>query len=125
MTDGTKRCEICDWPLATRIEDGCVPGNCSYRPKEGSDEHRRIRERRESLARGEDPRAGDVRVLGQPATRLTPPAEVLAAAEALNDAIARMEPCECAVSSGCPRAAAKVRVLALLEQWRGAGWLGR
>jgi hypothetical protein len=35
-----KRCEICDWPLAEKAKDGCVPGNCSYRisPREGSDE---------------------------------------------------------------------------------------
>ena len=55
MTDDTKRCEICDWPLVARMEDGCVPGNCSYRPEQGTDEHRRIQERREALARGENP----------------------------------------------------------------------
>lgn len=30
--DDTPRCERCQWPLAARMEDGCVPGNCSYRP---------------------------------------------------------------------------------------------
>lgn len=44
------KCPVCDWPMAATVEDGCVPGNCSYRPTEGSDEHRRIRARREKLA---------------------------------------------------------------------------
>lgn len=26
------RCQVCGWPLVERIEDGCVPGNCSMRP---------------------------------------------------------------------------------------------
>ena len=26
------RCAICGWPLATRLEDGCIRGNCSRRP---------------------------------------------------------------------------------------------
>lgn len=48
-----RRCEICDWPLAATRDDGCVPGNCSYRPREGSDELRRIQKRRRDLARQE------------------------------------------------------------------------
>lgn len=27
----TPRCARCGWPLAARMEDGCVPGNCSFR----------------------------------------------------------------------------------------------
>ena len=45
------RCPVCDWPLAANIEGGCVPGNCSYRPRPGTDEYRRIKARREELAR--------------------------------------------------------------------------
>jgi len=45
----TLRCIICGWPLASRREDGCVPGDCSYRPREGSDEWVRIQRRRAEL----------------------------------------------------------------------------
>lgn len=45
------RCEVCDWPLAESAEKGCTPSNCSYRPREGTDEHRRIQERRRRLER--------------------------------------------------------------------------
>lgn len=44
------RCEVCDWPLADDVKRGCVPGNCSYRPDPGSEEYRRIQERRAALA---------------------------------------------------------------------------
>ena len=27
------RCQVCGWPLAATMEEGCVPGNCSMRPK--------------------------------------------------------------------------------------------
>lgn len=27
------RCQVCGWPLADTLENGCVPGNCSMRPK--------------------------------------------------------------------------------------------
>ncbi len=27
------RCDVCGWPLATNVTDGCVPGNCSQRPR--------------------------------------------------------------------------------------------
>jgi len=43
------RCLICDFPLASAIEDGCVPGNCSYRPPKGTAEYQRIQRRREEL----------------------------------------------------------------------------
>jgi hypothetical protein len=26
------RCPVCHWTLAKTAADGCVPGNCSYRP---------------------------------------------------------------------------------------------
>lgn len=26
------KCQVCGWPLANRLEDGCVLGNCSMRP---------------------------------------------------------------------------------------------
>jgi hypothetical protein len=44
------RCPVCDWPMAESMETGCVPGSCSYRPSEGTDEWRRIKARREALA---------------------------------------------------------------------------
>jgi hypothetical protein len=43
------RCPVCDWPLAATVAEGCVPGNCSYRPPEGTSEYQRIKERRKSL----------------------------------------------------------------------------
>lgn len=45
-----ERCEVCDWPLAKTLAEGCVPGNCGYRPDRGSDEYRRIQKRRAELA---------------------------------------------------------------------------
>ncbi len=46
-----ERCPVCDWPMASSVRYGCVPGNCSYRPVEGSEEHRRVYERRMAIAR--------------------------------------------------------------------------
>jgi hypothetical protein len=43
------RCDICDWPLKDKIEDGCIPGNCCYRPDEGSPEYYRAKARRAEL----------------------------------------------------------------------------
>lgn len=40
------RCPICDWPLAESREQGCVLGDYSYRPAEGSAEYARIQMRR-------------------------------------------------------------------------------
>ncbi len=37
-----RRCPICEWPMSKDAASGCVPGNCSYRPEPGSEEHRRI-----------------------------------------------------------------------------------
>ncbi len=47
---GKGRCEVCGWTLAENEHEGCVPGNCSYRP-EGHDELQRIRKRRAELAK--------------------------------------------------------------------------
>lgn len=45
-----KRCPICDWPMAEVRDDGCVDGDCSYRPREWSEEWFRITARRAKLA---------------------------------------------------------------------------
>lgn len=55
MTFG--RCPICDWPMAESADKGCVPGDCSYRPEDPA-EQRRIRERREELAKKTPPPGG-------------------------------------------------------------------
>lgn len=47
---GPGRCLVCDWPYAESREQGCAPGDCSYRPTEGTDEHRRITARRAALS---------------------------------------------------------------------------
>lgn len=43
------RCPICDWPLANSVDEGCIPGNCSYRPDPHAspEEYARIQRRRE------------------------------------------------------------------------------
>lgn len=46
---GPARCEICDWPLAKTREEGCVPGDCSYRTDNPA-EQQRLCERREQVA---------------------------------------------------------------------------
>lgn len=43
------RCPICDWPIVPKGEKGCWEGNCSYRPKEGTAEWCRIKERKERI----------------------------------------------------------------------------
>ena len=48
--DREDRCPRCGWPLAKSIREGCVPGNCSYRPKEGSEEWKRMRDREADTA---------------------------------------------------------------------------
>jgi hypothetical protein len=40
------RCEICDWPLAESMREGCVEGNCSYRTDDPA-ERRKLSQRRE------------------------------------------------------------------------------
>lgn len=45
----TPRCEVCDWPLASSREHGCVEGDCAYRPDDPG-EQLRIRDRRAALA---------------------------------------------------------------------------
>jgi hypothetical protein len=44
------RCEVCDWPLAESANQGCVPGNCCYRPNGDTDEGRRIYKRAAEVA---------------------------------------------------------------------------
>lgn len=46
----SRRCEVCNWPLAESQEHGCIPGDCSYRPDDPV-EQSRIRLRRDELAR--------------------------------------------------------------------------
>lgn len=31
--DDETRCAVCGWPLAERVDQGCVRGNCSHRPR--------------------------------------------------------------------------------------------
>ena len=50
------RCPICDWPIKKTIQEGCVPGNCSFRPAEGRPEYYRIQERRRQLEMDKLPR---------------------------------------------------------------------
>jgi len=45
------RCDICDWTLAESRDKGCVPGDCSYRPEQGSPEWYRIKARQEEIER--------------------------------------------------------------------------
>ena len=54
------RCQICDWPIKKTIQEGCVPGNCSFRPAEGSPEYYRIQERRRQLEMDKLPRKSAV-----------------------------------------------------------------
>jgi len=49
-----ERCPVCDWPMEESRENGCAPGDCAYRPREGSAEHRRIEARRAERARDDD-----------------------------------------------------------------------
>lgn len=46
------RCPICCWPLATTMEEGCVIGNCSYRPdpQDSPAEYARVQRNRQALA---------------------------------------------------------------------------
>jgi hypothetical protein len=44
-----QRCPVCDWPMAETQAEGCVPGDCSYRPDDPT-EQRRISERRKALS---------------------------------------------------------------------------
>lgn len=38
-----KRCVRCGWPLRDDPEKGCVEGNCSYRPEDGSPEYAHLK----------------------------------------------------------------------------------
>ena len=44
-----ERCPICGWPMAKIAAEGCIPGNCSYRPESGSPEWYRIQKHKEIL----------------------------------------------------------------------------
>lgn len=46
----TTRCPICEWPMAERREDGCVPGDCAFRPREHTPEWDRVVRNRKRLA---------------------------------------------------------------------------
>jgi hypothetical protein len=39
---GQQRCAVCSFPLSETVDKGCVIGNCSYRPDEGSAEYERV-----------------------------------------------------------------------------------
>ncbi|HXI41621.1 MAG TPA: hypothetical protein VNH83_16685 [Bryobacteraceae bacterium] len=43
------RCMACSWPLAESADKGCVQGNCSYRPQNGSHDYQTWRTRTEIL----------------------------------------------------------------------------
>ena len=43
------RCVLCGWTLAGSLGDGCVPGNCAYRPG-GSEQGSRLSKIRAELA---------------------------------------------------------------------------
>lgn len=38
-------CERCGWTLCDSRDQGCVPGDCSYRPHDGTPEYQRMKER--------------------------------------------------------------------------------
>jgi len=62
-TQPDARCERCGWPLAKSRDEGCVLGDCSYRPPEGSDEYYRMKRIDEERAarRAGDAQAGKER----------------------------------------------------------------
>lgn len=47
------RCLVCGWPLVSKQEDGCIPGDCSYRPQEPA-EQAKIDARRQQILRVRD-----------------------------------------------------------------------
>lgn len=48
-TSTPERCPICEWPLADSREKGCVTGDCSFRPRDGTYDYYRIKERRAAI----------------------------------------------------------------------------
>lgn len=64
--DREDRCRRCGWPLAKSIREGCVPGNCSYRPEEGSEEWKRMRDRDTARAALDSYLAGKTDSHGRP-----------------------------------------------------------
>lgn len=103
LTDyGPRCCDVCGWTLAISAEEGCVQGNCSYRPRENSDEYRRIRDRRDGLAlldavrqadRGWDRERKALRDAEQRIAVLGAAAKV--AVEAYQDSACVVPACEC------------------------------
>lgn len=53
MTEEELRCQVCGWPLSKSRKEGCVMGECAYRPRPGSAEHERIEIRRLRVERDE------------------------------------------------------------------------
>lgn len=57
------RCQVCGWPLSASPDQGCVPGNCCYRPGDHSDEWPRLKRQRKwvnakaALRRQDEPAA--------------------------------------------------------------------
>jgi hypothetical protein len=49
------RCQVCGWPLAQCRDQGCVAGDCSFRPQEGTESYRITQLRRKALAERADP----------------------------------------------------------------------
>jgi hypothetical protein len=49
------RCQVCGWPLAKSRDQGCVVGDCSFRPQEGTESYRITQLRRKALAERADP----------------------------------------------------------------------
>jgi len=43
------RCMVCGWPLAKSREQGCVQGDCSFRPQYGDERYSDWRQRTEIL----------------------------------------------------------------------------
>jgi len=48
------RCMKCEWPLESSPDKGCVPGNCSYRPHDGTVEHAKWAERNALIAKARE-----------------------------------------------------------------------
>ena len=45
------RCYACGWPLAPSRDEGCVPGDCSYRPSPAAPDYWQWRRRMEEMQR--------------------------------------------------------------------------
>jgi len=66
------RCQLCGWTLAKDRAHGCVPGDCSYRPDDGSQEWVTMQMRRTWLeTNGVEPWATLARAAGGKQIKLT------------------------------------------------------